>query len=350
MAKKKPIIFALLLTLILLSGCAENKAEDTTEIIPSDEEIVEIMEESEPDIDVIIESESDNTEISEETVKADNSGIRIICWGDSMTEGTGGDGVTYPDELAKLSGATVINYGVYNDFASTIAARCGGSPQHVEDMGTIPAECVPVRVNIVGDDGHWEMICNFGDAGLNPCIVAGVEGNFSIDGDTGERFFTRLTPGEAVEVPDGTPVTTYAMRDKKDDDILVIWSGNSDHVGPEGMSEIIARQQSMLDYCGCSRYVIIGFQDKKGIPELEADNDIFEEQWGEHFLNTYDYLMAHGLEEAGITPTPQDLEDLNAGDIPTSLRSDEVHGTADMYKIIGRLVYEKLIELNYLEQ
>lgn len=285
---------------------------------------------------------------SEEEAGADNSNVRIICWGDSMTEGTGGDGVTYPDVLAELSGAIVKNYGVYNDFASTVAARSGGSPQHVEDLGTIPAECVPARANVVGDDGHWDMICNFGDAGLNPCVVAGVEGNFSIDGETGERFFTRLTPGDPVEVPDGTPIITYAMRDKRDDDILVIWSGNSDHVGPDGMSEIIARQQSMLDYYGCDRFVIIGFQDNKAIPDVKGDNEIFKEHWGEHFLNTYDYLLAHGLEDAGITPTEQDIADINAGDTPTSLRSDEVHGTADMYKIIGRLVYEKLIELGYI--
>ena len=37
----------------------------------------------------------------------------IVCWGDSLTYGTGGEGVTYPSVLADETGLTVYNYGAY---------------------------------------------------------------------------------------------------------------------------------------------------------------------------------------------------------------------------------------------
>lgn len=59
----------------------------------------------------------------------------INCWGDSITEGYGGDELTYPDVLAQLTGMPVRNLGVGGDgrghgtgrkrlyFASAAASR-----------------------------------------------------------------------------------------------------------------------------------------------------------------------------------------------------------------------------------
>lgn len=290
-------------------------------------------------------------EASAEAGKQNNSDTRIVCWGDSLTEGTGGNGVSYPSVLAELSGATVLNYGVYAERASLIAARQGGNPQHTQDLSTIPATCDPVKVNVVGDNGAWEMWCNFGDAGINPCQIAGVEGTLSIDGNDGTRYFTRNEPGDEVAVSDGEPFYTHAMLDKKDRDILVIWSGSSDGwFEDRSIDDIIAYQKSMLENANCERYVIINYTAKPNIgEEIDAWNERLASEYKEHCLDIRGYLLTSGLEDAGITATAQDKEDIKNGQIPTSLRSDESHGTADFYRIVGEQVYKKMKELGYLK-
>ena len=63
----------------------------------------------------------------------------IVCWGDSLTAGVGGNGVTYPDVLSnliktnitgqygggKLRDVEVINCGVGGESSVTIAGRSG---------------------------------------------------------------------------------------------------------------------------------------------------------------------------------------------------------------------------------
>jgi hypothetical protein len=61
-------------------------------------------------------------------------------------------------------------------------------------------------------------------------------------------------------------------------------------------------------------------------------------------------LLENGLKEAGLTATSQDLEDLQNGEIPASLRSDEVHGNEFYYKMLGEQLKNKIIELDYLSE
>lgn len=56
------------------------------------------------------------------------------------------------------------------------------------------------------------------------------------------------------------------------------------------------------------------------IPEVAAVNEKLAAAFGTHFLDIRSYLLEHGLEEAGIAPTDQDLMDLADGEIPSSLR------------------------------
>ncbi|HOO28237.1 MAG TPA: hypothetical protein PLU43_07210 [Lachnospiraceae bacterium] len=283
--------------------------------------------------------------VSDETVDLP----RIICWGDSLTEGTGGDGVTYPNTLEELSGREVINYGVYAETASCIAARQGGNPMHTRASLTIPSACEPVELILDNEKGNPEMLLVFGDAGINPCSIGGVEGTLSIDMETGNRYFTRNEAGEPVTIEAGTQMLFHAMLDKRTDDILVIFSGTNDYPDTESIEDVIAYQRAMLAYAGAENYVIIGMTKKKAMPKIEEINQILEEEYGEHFLDIRKYLLENGLQDAGVTETQQDRADLESGEIPSSLRTDdEGHGTSEFYRIIGEQLYLKLLELNYL--
>jgi len=274
---------------------------------------------------------------------------RVICWGDSLTEGTGGDGISFPDVVEDLSGCEVKNYGVYCDRASLIAARQGANPQRARDLSYIPADPQKLKVNIVGENGAWEMWLNFGDAGVNPCYIDGVEGTLSIDPDTGSRYFTRTAPGEAVSVTKGE-FETAAMRDMRDNDILVIWSGSSDGLFDDrSIGDIIKYQRAMLKYANCDDYIIINFTAKCNIgDDIDEWNRRLEEEYGEHYFDIRSYLMNEGLKDAGIEATPEDIKAMEEGHVPQSLRSDDGHFNAIGYRLIGQQVYKKLLEMGYI--
>lgn len=52
----------------------------------------------------------------------------IACWGDSLTEGAGGGGTTYPGVLATLTGRQVYNGGVGGDESSDVLTRFSAAP------------------------------------------------------------------------------------------------------------------------------------------------------------------------------------------------------------------------------
>lgn len=281
-----------------------------------------------------------------------NADTRVVVWGDSLTEGTGGDGVTYPNVLERLAGCEVKNYGIYAETTSCIAGRQGGMAENVHPV-TIPAEVTDVDVEIENGDGNWDLILVFGDAGINPCTIAGVEGRLWMDFDTGQRKFTRNEPGEEVVLTEGTPIETFAMKDKRPDDILVIFTGSNDDPTPETVQSVIDLQRDMIAYAGVERYVVIGLTSKRKMPMAAEVNEVLAKEYGEYFLDVRKDLLEHGLQDSGIEPTAEDRTDIAGGYIPRSLlmseAADESHGNAAYYTVIGEALYQKLQELGYLK-
>jgi lysophospholipase L1-like esterase len=58
-----------------------------------------------------------------EVPNLDSPGTTIVCFGDSITEGVGGDGVTYPQLLGERLGVEVHNAGVGGDTAEEALGR-----------------------------------------------------------------------------------------------------------------------------------------------------------------------------------------------------------------------------------
>lgn len=283
-----------------------------------------------------------------------NSDKRVVCWGDSLTEGTGGDGVTMPNTLEELSGATVLNYGVYAEQTSCIAARQGGNPQTLVEDIVIPADCTPVKATVSGNYGY-EMLLVFGNAGINNVTLGGIEGTYEVHDDA-NRYFTRLTPGEETPLPAGTQLFTHGMTDKRDDDILVIWAGGNDTPNSEEEFQAVFKKiDEMIEYQGCTRYIVISDMNPHArIPLTDEFNEAFKNKYGEHFLDLRSYMINDALDQLGITPTDADKAAVEKGDIPVSLRmasddENEVHGNSHYYRIAGEQVYKKLQELGYLQ-
>ncbi|HCJ37276.1 SGNH/GDSL hydrolase family protein [Sharpea azabuensis] len=79
-------------------------------------------------------------------VKAINTKTEINAWGDSMTEGVNGDGVSYPSVLAKLTGMKTNNYGVGGETSEEIMNRSLKKGDQSNDILIIE----------MGDNGGWD--------------------------------------------------------------------------------------------------------------------------------------------------------------------------------------------------
>ncbi len=72
----------------------------------------------------------------------------INCWGDSITEGFGSDGLTYPEMLEQLTGIPARNLGVGGEDSREILARSLEYGSQAEDILVIQ----------MGDNGGWKNI------------------------------------------------------------------------------------------------------------------------------------------------------------------------------------------------
>ncbi|MEC0666278.1 SGNH/GDSL hydrolase family protein [Priestia flexa] len=264
----------------------------------------------------------------------------ISCWGDSLTASS------YPTILQSLVGSayTVNNFGVGGENSKTIAARQGGLPM-IADPFTIPSSGA-VTVTFKTYDGETVTPgLQHGFRGVNPCYINGIEGNLSLS--NGVYSFTRSVSGNPVVVNRPTAIITNAMKNNRSD-IIVIWMGQND--GVNDATEIIRLQKLMVDYLTSSnkQYLIIGLSSSTSAYRATMEQQ-FKKEFGRRFINIRDYLSKYGLEDAGIQPTQQDLDDMTVGAVPTSLRTDTVHFNTAGNTVIANQVYKRLVEMNIVK-
>ena len=72
----------------------------------------------------------------------------INCWGDSMTQGINGDGISYPDVLEQLTGIKTNNFGVAGENTLEIMQRS-------EDYGDQSNDILIIEM---GDNGGWDSL------------------------------------------------------------------------------------------------------------------------------------------------------------------------------------------------
>ena len=271
--------------------------------------------------------------------------INVSCWGDSLTAGSGGNGTSFVSVLAKCNRLLrVNNKGVPGETSKAIAERQGGIPIYTNSF-TIPSDTSKVEIEIKDSGNQNVSLAGQGDAGLNPCSINSVEGTISRNGT--QYYFNRSNEGEPITVESGTRIITEGMQNHRND-IMIIWSGTNDVPNSTNIQSVINNIDSMIEYSNIVDYIVIGLTSKDYMPEIEEVNKMLASKYGEHFLDIRKYILENGLSDAGINATAQDLENLENGEIPISLRSDNVHLNSYGYTIVGEQVYNKLISLGYI--
>ncbi len=303
---------------------------------------------------------------------------RVYCWGDSLTQGEGSnlkltDGVfsafnlhPYTDELTDFR---AVNLGCQGEDITTILARQGADPMTVGGF-TIPADRSAVIVGNKNDgiptvSGGVAKPLNPIEAGINPCTIAGVPGilhrGSTRDDSDSNYYFTRLTPGEAVEVPENSQIETFAMTHYRGG-IAVIWMGANG--GWSSHTDFISKVQKMVKYGGYSNYLVLLCREFSQDYVNKIAAALTDEKGICHVLNLYEELPIHGLTLANMTHYYFDTSDYANGDeillkAPMlcactqengSPKFESLHFSAYGYKAIGKLVAAKLTQLLQGEQ
>lgn len=278
------------------------------------------------------------------------SGPNITAAGDSMTAGAGGNGTSYTGVLQSLLSAAgypgaVTNRGVGGESSVTITARMGGNPFMVLPVAeVIPATSTPFEITLLPINGQTPAPLKQG-ASTYTSRLGGVPGTISKTEGGGvlTYFFTRATAGP--EVIANRPMPLYLdIGEQARGDIMLIWIGQN---GPDNARAIqdakaIIQRMTALD----KRFLVIS--KPGGTSAQDADDAQWFAEFGRRFIPIRQYMVKYGLADAGITPTAQDLIDAANGTVPSSLRVDSVHWNAAGYTILGNLVFQRLIELEWV--
>ncbi len=292
----------------------------------------------------------------------------IACVGDSLTEGFGGGGVSYPGvleekirELWKAGNGRkegggeagpedartgepprVENLGVCGEDTFTILGRAGALPFVLEEELHIPAGGERIPISMKSPLCPETCLLVYGNAGVNPVRIGPAEGRLILRGAFfGEQYyFERTDGGEAVTVPAGTKIRTRAMRECRDLLPVVLMGANGFF---ENAEDLILQHRTLLSfYSAPAEEALILGMPIRSRREMKGLEDAMAAAFGDRFVNLREYLSSRGLADAGLLPTAQDRKDMEAGRVPESLRSDEVHLNRYGYRVMGELVFRKL--------
>ena len=315
----------------------------------------------------------------------------IVCWGDSLTAGSSGN-VSYPSTLQKYINTylcdiydfrstienaqdysrldwdeytvsiPVVNMGAGKESSATILGRSGVTPYVVGADFEVPAGTDSVAITLKSADGKSVSPLTAGNAGVNPVTIGGVEGTITLVSDglgwgQNSYQFARTEAGAPVSVAKGTEIST-ACADEYRDYVHIVWLGTYGNFSNPEKLVSDTRQLLSRQTCNPDRYLVLGPCTIRGdwsnadTNTLDAIDSAMLQAFGNHYINVRKYLMVDGLTDAGITASKEEKLIIQQGRVPTNFRSNasgaDLNGTA--YKLIGKLVYERMESLGYFDE
>lgn len=287
----------------------------------------------------------------------------IDCWGDSMTEG-GSAGDPYPTILDnELPGDFVVNnYGVGSQTSGEVAFRFGTNDVYVKLNGdSIPGDVSDVTIEgITCSHGSRFDFKNFGNFASNAkldCVLNGVPGKLnSLIG--GARTFTRNSSGTAVDVAPYSRV--WNLFNNSDEHICILWCGKNDiaSAGDYTINGVLDNIIGMTKRFKHNMFIILPvFKSVNNIRGTGFYNSItaINTQLGKlypfNYLDIQSMLIEHGLKDARIVPTAEDLQDIENDVIPRSLMADDgIHPNETCRQVYVQYIKQFMIDKGWVTE
>lgn len=279
----------------------------------------------------------------------------INCYGDSLTQGSGGNGVTYPNELQNLLGDEYIvrNLGVGGESTKEIMVRQGALSIILNNI------TIPKQGDVVIGDSDIGLLCSDGTTvkpfingygGDRPFFINNKEVNFYYNAynDKKYRISFKNNENEDMIIDRPTALITDNAKNHKHEPVIIWMGQNGGYVdGVDDVENWIRQYKMMVDYSGTDKYLIIG-RTSLGASDKSVE-ERFKNAFGNKYLNLREYLVDYGLLDVNLTPTEDDLTAIEIGKVPPSLlNSDMVHFTDKGYKSVAKAIKQKLIDLCYI--
>lgn len=282
----------------------------------------------------------------------------VACWGDSLTDGVGGGGTSYVSVLrARIAevraGVTVYGRGNPGRSSTDITLLQGGIAPLITLAGnSIPGAVQDVAVSAVSPSTSWRYATT-GQYAYDGTL-AGVAGQLIHDltatTPNGSWVFRRTTAGAAVAVPPETPFSC-SFADNLIEALCIFWLGRNNFAPLNRWSDVLrdTRAAVMRLTPIDPQYLVLSVLTTASEIRGSADyikvintNKSLAAEYGDRYVDVRRYLIDHGLADAGINPTAQDLTDIANDTVPVSLRSDTVHLNAAGYTVVGNYLFTVL--------
>lgn len=355
---KKNNIICIVLIIIILAGFSVFKHYDSQKMAMESEEIrtlrTQYLQDAKAEEEEKIEKEKHYAAIREDIPG-------IVCWGDDITYGKGGINKSYPYVLENLLNDNdykipVYNNGVSGEDSLTVLGRVGAIPYQTSafKIRNSPA-LIEIDVTSSHDNEKVNPLLRKRNPGVNPCTIAGVEGTLygyilpAKLSEVNKFFFVRDNTGDVVDVPEGTEIITSGSKYKDYINILAV----GDNGGYIDDYDLLKQNQQFVKFLKGSKnaesYLILG-RYKGNAEDNELIEKLMEDSFGNNYINIREYFSTNALKDMNLNPTEEDKKAMEVGSVPPSFLNDEGNFNDTAYDALGKLVYNRLVNLNFVKK
>lgn len=251
----------------------------------------------------------------------------IIYWGDSLTAGAGGDGITYPKVCSQILNKSFLNMGVGGETSYTILARMGV----ITPIIPANADCSSLVLKDINGNDIKPLLQ--GSIGVNPIHIDNDKTDYILSLNKDNTYSIRDSNGTILHSTN-YPRFIEMNGANTNGAITVIFVGQNDSSRNQ---TLINRLKQAVNKVQNKRFVIIGLTT--GTTESRKSlNDIMYAEFGNKFFDAGYYVSKFGMNITNMLPTIADENAINEGSIPSSLLVDHVHMNANGYTALGTLL------------
>lgn len=300
-------------------------------------------------------------------IKINNDIKYIDGVGDSLTMGWEAAG-WYLNKLQDLLGDNYIvrNWGVGGEQISSIMVRMGATSLVYPNSFELPKD--GTEVEVARKTGETGFKCSFNNTGVplllqgnnsmvNPCFVEGHECTLtrkSIDPQqpaylSSNSYWTLKLNKQAdrnIQVSKYSSLLCNTAKRIANGYARIIWMGINGGYN-NNLQELVNANKMAVESSVTKRVIVIGLHllsKENG----ESYEEMMYKEFGNKFFNIRQYCITNLIYDAGITPTEQDLEDMENGVCPKSVMIDGIHFNPQSNDAIGTRIYNLMVSLGYV--
>jgi hypothetical protein len=283
----------------------------------------------------------------------------IAFWGDSMTAGNGGNGVTMPNIVKNELKREIFNGGVGGLASTNIACLQGGLEFIIKLKGN--------QIKNEGADTltYYNILPYIHTTSQTRLVsINGIKGTLNRVGNITNPivsdyfYFERTSIGEDIKIPPNGIKMVFDDAVNNRSHLSIIWSGRNDPRDDAQIPITVANIESMINYIDNKnkQYLVISVCNGSRITEgcgseiyanIISLNNKLQSHFGDNYIDLRKYMVERAIYDAKISPTSEDLEDIASDCIPKSLLYDDVHFNEIGYRMAGIYISKIIRDRNW---